>query len=390
MAVVKNTRSHRLCLNVPSPFSNFLLFSSVMIGTMVVTRTLNINNRRSLNLERCRSRPKKYDHTFCASRQNGFLLGSYERGHFSLILLLRRTKKPKSLTMSPRQRQTTESLVQEKARELNEQGCFSIEVGHYDRAIVLLTEALNTVETMRFPPSRHDAGQRYASCGLDVCMEYTQNYNNLVNHGTRALNSTVAIEKASIELAQCGGGDDVSSSASGGFVYKQPFRIPYHAISEGRLLGQTLPLVIVFNLALAYHLNAISQDDAKTTTTTNNPRSREHDLENILHLYKMAYHWHMEQEREQFSSHSSGLSSLKFIMILANNLAQIHLAVQSMPKYHLCLQHLLSTMMFMVDGLQFVPHARPFSDTLFPPAELDGFLRNASCLFLHDRAAPAA
>jgi hypothetical protein len=280
--------------------------------------------------------------------------------------------------MIPLHREADDMLAQEQARELNEQGCFSIEVGHYDRAIVLLTEALNTIETMRLPCSRH---RFTSSCGLDVCMEYTQSYNNLVNHGVRTATSSSA-EKSTIDAKHV---DDVPAATNNGFIYKQPFRIPQQAISEGRSLGQTLPLVVVFNLALAHHLKAISKSNGANLSS----RCREH-LENILHLYEMAYHWHIEQERARPSSPSSGLSSLKLIMILANNLAQIHLAVHSMTKYRLCLQHLLSTMMFMVDGLQFSPQSRPATDALFPPMELDGFLRNASCLFLRDQAAAAA
>jgi hypothetical protein len=134
--------------------------------------------------------------------------------------------------MIPLHRETTEVLAQEQARELNEQGCFSIEVGHYDRAIVLLTEALNTIETMRVPCSRH----RITSCGLDMCMEYTQNYNNLVNYGVRSLTSTLGVEKAPVDPIY---GEDATTATSNGFIYKQPFRIPYQAITEGRSLGHT-------------------------------------------------------------------------------------------------------------------------------------------------------
>ena len=284
--------------------------------------------------------------------------------------------------MNPLDRETVEILTQqERARELNEQGCFAIEVGYYDRAIALLTEALNAVETMK---SRSCSRHLSITCGLDVCLEYTQNYSNLVNYGVQNLTSPSSTEKTNpFHVARS---EDATMSTSSGFIYKQPFRIPYHAVAEGFCLGQTLPLVVVFNLALAYHLNAILCKKSGGNLTSS---GRAH-LENILQLYEMAYQWHMEQERVQPLSPSSGLSSLKFIMILANNLAQIHLAVQSMTKYRLCLQHLLSTMMFMVDGLQCSPQARPATDALFPPPELDGFLRNVSCLFLRDQAAAAA
>ena len=141
----------------------------------------------------------------------------------------------------------------------------------------------------------------------------------------------------------------------------------------------TLPLIVVFNLALAYHLNANVKN-----------ASREH-LETILQLYEMAYYWHTEQERlAQPMSASANVSNLKFVMILANNLAQIHRAVQTQNKYELCLHHLLSTMMFVVDGLQFSPNVRPTTDTLLPQCQWQGFLGNVLPLLLKENAAPAA
>ena len=95
--------------------------------------------------------------------------------------------------MNPLDRETVEILTQqERARELNEQGCFAIEVGYYDRAIALLTEALNAVETMK---SRSCSRHLSITCGLDVCLEYTQNYSNLVNYGVQNLTSPSSTEK---------------------------------------------------------------------------------------------------------------------------------------------------------------------------------------------------
>lgn len=283
------------------------------------------------------------------------------------------------------------ALQERQARELNEQGCFSIEVGQYDQAIRFLTEALNTIENA--PNAVHPQHRdRSKLCGLDLCMSYTQGYNNLINYGgsishqqNAALRKTPQHHHSEIgQGVQCHldheESDTCNKGATSGYIYQDPIRIPYQALAEGRCLGVTLPLIVVFNLALAYHLNAI-----------HNHASREH-LETILQLYEMAYYWHTEQERlVQPMSPSANVSNLKFVMIIANNLAQIHLAVQNNKKHQLCLQHLLSTMMFVVDGLQFSsPEMRPTTNAVIPQREWQGFLSNVSSLFLRTQVAAAA
>lgn len=98
------------------------------------------------------------------------------------------------------------------------------------------------------------------------------------------------------------------------------------------------------------------------------------------------------QLAEERGSPCVTMSGILFTMVIANNLAQIHFAVNNITKYYMCLQHLLSTMMFLVDCQQVNAMNYNADHSSAQPSiiELDGFLRNTTCLFLRAQAAAAA
>merc|ERR1712166_1737202 len=130
--------------------------------------------------------------------------------------------------------------------------------------------------------------------------------------------------------------------------------------------GSTLRVIIVFNLALAYHLKAIAttiitgtataaaptSTSSTTTTTTTTTKL----LQQSLHLYMLAYRLHTEyeeqqqQEQEQESSsttstslfNSDNLGNLRFVMIISNNVGEIHRISNDTTKHVRCLEHVLS------------------------------------------------
>jgi hypothetical protein len=160
-------------------------------------------------------------------------------------------------------------------------------------------------------------------------------------------------------------------------------------------MGPVLSLIITFNLALANHLQLIpnpatdSNHSAKVAT-----RER---LGKVLRLYELAYKWEAEfrqrqhaREKDSSSSNTNSCnekpelrkqqqplqregsdpqsaatatmtrmsangtpnnkcSSLRFDMIVCNNLSEIHRMAQNHSKQEKCLQHLLSILMFVVD-----------------------------------------
>jgi hypothetical protein len=120
----------------------------------------------------------------------------------------------------------------------------------------------------------------------------------------------------------------------------------------------TLSLIIILNLAMAHHVSAMEQQ-----------QSCRRRLQKALQLYELAHQLQLEEN----------VRSPRATMIVANNVGEIHRAVENHSKHAMCLQHLLSTMMFMIDC------QLPVSSL-----ELEGFFRNTSQLILHNNCAGAA
>ena len=125
----------------------------------------------------------------------------------------------------------------------------------------------------------------------------------------------------------------------------------------GHSPGITLSLVIILNLAMAHHLSAIEHGYCRK------------GLQKALHLYELAHELQLVEE----------IYSPRGTMIIANNVGEIHQAVKNHAKHTMCLQHLLSTMMYMIDCR--IPTSS---------VELEGFFRNTTQLILHNNCASAA
>jgi hypothetical protein len=224
-----------------------------------------------------------------------------------------------------------------RAQKLNNHAALCIETGRYDRAIFNLVKALKlseNVDSISTCACKH--------CSLDECMTFSQKV-----PGFERRNSSESL---------------TSRVSESGYIYRRPIRVTPQAMQEGHSTGLILPLIIAFNLALAHHLSAIEEKQMDRKK-----------LKKVLRLYELVHGWQMEKNNEQFDC-------IRFTMILANNLGEIHRAVNDRSKHVMCLQHLLSTMMFLVvDGQQ--------TDGSL---ELDGFLRNTSQLILQGRCADAA
>ncbi|KAG7344638.1 hypothetical protein IV203_019030 [Nitzschia inconspicua] len=242
----------------------------------------------------------------------------------------------------------------------------------------------------------------------------------------------------------------------GGYVYRHALRVHPHTIHYCHNMGVTLSLVIIFNLALAHHLMGIRRNNIKNTGSSSWNNSVPNmdvnydskALKKALQLYELAYQLHVDeqqmaattncathhqqredreeaQEQEGFESKRMGM--LRFTMIVSNNLGEIHRVAKNTTKHVMCLQHLLSTIMYMVDGHFLMDNNNnnnnnnndnqdnrirsgitsrsnsssgttrtsisTFPITTTPTVsteELDGFLRNASPLMLYDICAGAA
>merc|ERR1719491_2207912 len=126
-------------------------------------------------------------------------------------------------------------------------------------------------------------------------------------------------------------------------------------------------------------------------------------LEQALSLYDLAYQLNADylRQQQQQPTHSSTttmnscddcsdannitddarlIGSLRFTMIISNNLGGIHRLVGSTQKHLMCLQHLVSIIIYMVDCKLMRLDSK----------EMDGFYENVRPLMLHDICAKTA
>ncbi|OEU07984.1 hypothetical protein FRACYDRAFT_250204 [Fragilariopsis cylindrus CCMP1102] len=302
------------------------------------------------------------------------------------------------------------------SQKLNNRAAYCITITkNYEEAIKLLTKALKLTETNEehknddYATGGNNAKPRCncKDCSLESCLIMEQDeFMSLLRmdqttqttqtqqdqqqqhsqhshdeHHQDGYNPSKKIKKETFDLDD--GNDDE------GFVYGRPLLVNKVCIDEMHNMGITLSLIILFNLALAHHLKAISIpftvhsskskiSSSSSTTVTQNAKSKLQVLQQALQLYELAYQLRVDyiQQSQQdellsISNHDndndndndmdisnsadevynqSMIGSLRFTMIVSNNLGEIHRAAGNTEKHTMCLQHLLSAMMYMVDS----------------------------------------
>ena len=242
-----------------------------------------------------------------------------------------------------------------ESKTLNNRAALFIEAGQYRRAINNIVKAMKITEEIESHPT---CSNIRGDCSLEECLAHSRKvswFDSKFRDSLSKEHSTKSLSKAPATSAI----DDF-----GGYIYRQPIRVPPRAMKEDYSMGLTLPLILTFNLALAYHLKALKQEVVERKT-----------LKKVLQLYELAYRWQMNAHEEE------RVDSIQFTLIISNNLGEIHRVANNKAKHERCLQHLLSTLMFVIDCQQ-------TSDCA--PIELDGFLRNTSRLFFREQCAAAA
>ena len=244
------------------------------------------------------------------------------------------------------------------AQKLNNRAVRCIESAEYEEAVSHLVKALRISEESSaesYHSSDDDVDTKTCPCvycSLDYCMTYSQ------------------------QLARQSETNPVDDyDEFGGYVYSQPIRISPQTMDEGHSMRGVLPLILTFNMALAHHLHALQCRSSGVLE-----RSK---LQRVLRLYELAYRWQIEEEDSQ-------VESLLFTMAIANNLAEIHRTVSDREKHQKCLQHLLSTLMFIVDCNQEGGGGCPPHGGGNNTMDMEGFFLNTSELILHNRCAGAA
>jgi hypothetical protein len=235
---------------------------------------------------------------------------------------------------------------------LNNIASMSISDGDYEEAIALLTKGLKQ------------------SLSFDCCKCYSLQSCFLIRE-EREEEEELEEQEQDYSM-DCYSSIDKNDDDCYGFVYRKALRVNMSSSIEQQMhyyTGSTLRVIIVFNLALAYHLKAIATTiitaTAVTPTSTSSTSSTTTTtklLQQSLHLYMLAYRLHTEyeeqqqQEQEQESSsttstslfNSDNLGNLRFVMIISNNIGEIHRISNDTTKHVRCLEHVLSCIMHTV------------------------------------------
>uniref|UniRef100_A0A7S4EII3 Uncharacterized protein n=1 Tax=Pseudo-nitzschia australis TaxID=44445 RepID=A0A7S4EII3_9STRA len=356
---------------------------------------------------------------------------------------------------------------------LNNMAVRYIELGLYDKAAVLLAEALYSCPS-QIVSSRSSCSSKLRTdacscphCTLDRCIAYSEeratraaakvrgtirksngSSNSNINHTAKKQKVLQQQQQSLPTLFQEHHYGDVlledETETKVDYIHRKPIYVPPPTIKEGHvMMGRTtLSLIITFNLALVNHLKVISflakqntktskfDTDSTADTDTDNDidaATRER-LRNVLRWYEIAYeiqnalchekwsknsssstsntndssyeeekqqesqeqhqhhqsHYHEgdysdpQQQQQQQSiarstaattinstsststaspcnsnSNNSGCSisnSIRFNMIVCNNISQIHRMANNHLKQEQCLQRLLEMLMFVIDG----------------------------------------
>jgi hypothetical protein len=277
------------------------------------------------------------------------------------------------------------------AQKLSNRASFLIMTKSYDESIVLLTRALKQLER------DNSLNKRSASCSCENCNEelyFNMSEKEELCAAKKRNKALCCDEDREINVEECSHTTQVQrdlaacSETQHGFVHRFPLLIPKCCIEEACDIGFTLSWIILYNLALAHHLKAVSMDDPTCECGSRSNKSKMGILKQALRLYELAYQLHVDHIRvpklhagtHEKEQDRRMIDSLRFTMIISNNLGEIHREAGNMTKHRMCLQHLLSAIMYMVDK----------NIVALDSSEMDGFYRNVSPILDSNKCARAA
>ena len=220
---------------------------------------------------------------------------------------------------------------------LNNNAVLHINSGTFDFAIDILASALKlarrNLEILQMTPRQ---------C-LDRSYRYTSNFN--LNQCVLAVETKererAMINKTTMEdlvsagsVSECDRPLDKHFDRRFGrsFMFRRPLHIPVTAEDETEndypSTVKVVSVTILFNLALAHHLTSYSKPTYKS------------QLKTAATLYELAYTLICEERIDD---------SALLTMVIINNLGLIHSALEEETMAQQCFEHLLSTLMFLVD-----------------------------------------
>jgi tetratricopeptide (TPR) repeat protein len=236
-----------------------------------------------------------------------------------------------------------------RAIRLNNKGVRYLRHSRYDEAMTALGTALRLVKASPLMHKYDDEADRRKEAGLNPVSLHTIGMTRV---------DFLLLEVPSFSLSCGEDRNKPSCPQESCYVCCSPVEISESISKLGSIEFQTFALLIIFNLALAYHMKAIKN-------------SEHQDFLRALKLYEIVCQSQDNGHRELPLIHS---------MALINNLGHIHLYLQDRAKSIQCFEHLLATLMYAAEigeGKETLQH-------------FEGFLLNALRLVVNVNAASAA
>lgn len=145
-----------------------------------------------------------------------------------------------------------------------------------------------------------------------------------------------------------------------GYIFQDPIEIPRAAVARTRLSQKLLAkisIVVLFNLALSFHLLAVRNQSWKM-------------LGKAKSLYESAFEMHLDDRCD---------ATLLYSLALLNNLGLIYKQFQDQERSSYCFESVLATMMVLLE-----------SNEAHRITQWDGLLTNVSSLICTEITAPGA
>lgn len=305
------------------------------------------------------------------------------------------------------------------AQNLNNQGCAWIAKGDFDQAIEHLKDAL---ELTRIGQSNEKGAQKPCSCkycrigSFIKTTDENGDLNNEVVFDDREspkCSSALKRKRPGTSINGCSSRMDIDSENNHkclsfvrqqdkrtattkgrdeeSFIYHRPLLVSKESIDGCHYIGTTLSFIVLFNIALAHHLKAI-----EILPFLSDPNETVAALQQPLKLYELAYQLYFQSQENKQSqgtpqkpadknSNDHNVVNLRFMMLITNNISQIHKLAGNDKKYYQCLEHLLNALMYMSHN-----NAFQSKDIVLTTSEKDGIFDNLSPILNTKNYAAAA
>jgi hypothetical protein len=217
----------------------------------------------------------------------------------------------------------------------NNDGVDEMEHGLYDNAIISFTHALEILRPF-VHATNAEGNMVYENDVKQIDSRGSQHGRRCSTTTSTQTNPTADSDESSkIEVDECDttccNDDDSTFTVDKDFVFRDPIEIPIRFIAKrapSRKFFVKLTIVVMYNLALAFHLSAL--------------QTLSHDrLIRAKKLYEYAFQMHLQESCDV---------TLLYSLALMNNLGLIYRLLRDQDRSNECFQNMLATMMFLLEA----------------------------------------